>query len=292
MRTRWNIDKVRNYIASHGDTLLSTEYKNNSTKLDILCKNNHTFKMTFHDYKDGNCRCGQCYKENREITKDEVVQYLNQYGYELVGEYKNTQEKIKIKCPNGHIAEMAFCQFKSNGHRCKYCVNKNIKLDYDYVKSALYESGYILLDDEYINNTHKMNMLCPNGHKIKMSWTSFKMGVRCSECNRSSGELEIINFLNKNNINYESQYAFDGCRDKKVLPFDFYVPDYNICIEFDGEQHFRPFEIFGGEAGFDIRVKHDNIKNEYCKSNNIKLIRIPYYEFKNISTILQKELIQ
>lgn len=292
MRIHWNYNKVKDYIHNHGDTLLSTEYKNNSTKLDIRCRNNHIFKMTFHDYKDGNCRCGQCYKESREITKEEVIQYLRQYGYELIGEYKNTQEKIKVKCPNGHIIEMAFCQFKSNGHRCRYCVDRNVKLDYDFVKSVLSESGYTLLDDEYINNTHKMNILCPNKHKIKMSWTLFKMGVRCNECNCSSGELEIANFLNKNNIDYEAQYVFDDCKDKKVLPFDFYIPSINTLIEFDGEQHFRPIDIFGGEIGFAIRILHDKIKNEYCKLNNIKLIRIPYFEFNNISNILQQELLQ
>lgn len=289
-KIKWNYDMVKSYISEQGDALLSKEYKNNHTKLDIQCAFNHIFHMTFHDYKDGNCRCGQCYKEEREVSKEEVVNYLQKYGYELISEYKNTQEKIRIKCPNGHITEMAFCQFKSNGHRCKYCVNKNIRLDYTFVKNAFEEAGYMLNETEYINNTYKMNVTCPCGHHIRMSWTLFQMGVRCNECNSSSGELEIANYLNSHNIYYIGQYAFDDCKDTKVLPFDFYIPSKNTIIEFDGEQHFKPIKLFGGEKAFLTRKRHDNIKNNYCKRNNITLIRIPYFDFNNISIILNNEL--
>ena len=62
------------------------------------------------------------------------------------------------------------------------------------------------------------------------------------------------------------------------MPFDFYLPDYNICIEYDGEEHFQPVEFFGGEEKFQRRIENDEIKNNYCKNNNIKLIRIPYFD--------------
>ena len=81
----------------------------------------------------------------------------------------------------------------------------------------------------------------------------------------------------------------------KTLPFDFYIPDLNICIEYDGEQHFEPVD-FGGkgkeyaEKRFKAQQKRDNIKTEYCKNNNIKLIRIPYWEFDNVENILKQEL--
>jgi very-short-patch-repair endonuclease len=60
------------------------------------------------------------------------------------------------------------------------------------------------------------------------------------------------------------------------LRFDFYLPKYNTCIEFDGKQHFEPVKIFGGNENFKEIIKKDSIKNMYCDTNGIKLIRIKY----------------
>ena len=70
------------------------------------------------------------------------------------------------------------------------------------------------------------------------------------------------------------------------------MPKYNICIEYDGRQHFEIVKKFGGLEGFiDTKIR-DTIKNTYCKKNNIKLIRIPYWDFDNIEKILHKEIIK
>ena len=79
---------------------------------------------------------------------------------------------------------------------------------------------------------------------------------------------------------------FDDCRNKNPLPFDFYLPNYNICIEFDGRQHYLPIFYFGGEKMLNYTKNNDNIKNEYCLNNNIKLVRIPYYEINDIENII------
>lgn len=63
-----------------------------------------------------------------------------------------------------------------------------------------------------------------------------------------------------------------------------------MCIEYDGEQHYKLNEYFGGQKYFDILKRHDEIKNEYCKENNIKLLRIPYWEFNNIAKNIANEL--
>lgn len=77
---------------------------------------------------------------------------------------------------------------------------------------------------------------------------------------------------------------FDGCKNQKKLPFDFYLNDFNIIIEYDGIQHFKP--SFNEKEFKNIKV-NDEIKNKFCKDNNIKLIRIPYWEFENIENILE-----
>ena len=74
------------------------------------------------------------------------------------------------------------------------------------------------------------------------------------------------------------------------MPFDFYLPDYNLLIEFDGIQHYEIRGHFGGYDGFvDTKIR-DTIKNIYCKDNNIDLLRIPYWDYKNIENILVNKL--
>ena len=86
----------------------------------------------------------------------------------------------------------------------------------------------------------------------------------------------LANWLNKNNVLYESQKRFTDCNYVKPLPFDFYLPDYNVCIEYDGEHHFRPMDMWGGYDKFIINQENDNIKNTYCQNQNITLLRLPY----------------
>ena len=96
------------------------------------------------------------------------------------------------------------------------------------------------------------------------------------------------------NILFEKQKRFSDCRDKNPLPFDFYLPEYNMCIEYDGRQHFEPVNFGGGlqetKDNFQLTNRHDKIKTQYCIDNNIKLLRIPYTELKNITTILKENL--
>ena len=107
----------------------------------------------------------------------------------------------------------------------------------------------------------------------------------------SVNPLPFINLKgNNNNIEYIQQYRFEDCRNKKPLPFDFYLPEYNMCIEYDGEQHFSENRAFGGTDRFWTTVIHDAIKNQYCEDNNINILRIPYWELKNIEEILKKEI--
>ena len=78
-------------------------------------------------------------------------------------------------------------------------------------------------------------------------------------------------------------------RNSPLRP-DFFLPNYNLVIEFDGIQHFEPIEFFGGQEGFEKRQQKDREKNEYCKNNNIDILRIPYWDFNNIEKIIKNKL--
>ena len=138
----------------------------------------------------------------------------------------------------------------------------------------------------YVNGNIKMEIICPiHGSFWQKSWSHIS-GRGCPICNSSKGELKIKRILDKKSIKYIQQKKFDECMKIKPLPFDFYLPENNICIEYDGRQHFEPIKMFGGNKAFKIRTENDKIKNQYCYDNGIKLIRIPYWEKDNISNIL------
>lgn len=102
----------------------------------------------------------------------------------------------------------------------------------------------------------------------------------CSFCrDKSKGEQLIQSILEELCFNYYTQYIFYECRNNSTgypLRFDFYLPDYNCCIEYDGEQHYYPIEYFGGQKIFETQQYRDNIKDLYCREQGIKLLRIKY----------------
>lgn len=154
-------------------------------------------------------------------------------------------------------------------------------------------NGEYLLLGEYVNAQTKIlikHNLC--GTKYNVTWGNFKSGNRCPKCNESKGEKTISDILNSLSIKYTSQKRFAECKYKKTLPFDFYIHNKKskLLIEFDGEQHFKSVEIFGGEDGLKDTQLRDSIKTNFALSNNIPLLRIPYTEQDNIESILTNKL--
>lgn len=117
----------------------------------------------------------------------------------------------------------------------------------------------------------------------------------CGICMKSKGEYKISQVLEKIKIKYFSQYSFEQCRSKAgaKLKFDFYLPDYNICIEYDGEQHFSYTNSgWRTEENFLLLKENDEIKNQYCRDNKIGLIRIPYTDYKHIDAEYMANLLK
>lgn len=121
-----------------------------------------------------------------------------------------------------------------------------------------------------------------NDHEWESTVKDITNGHGCPYCYDSIGEKKVKSILNVMNINYEVQKKFNDCKHKKKLPFDFYLPKHNILIEYDGKQHFKCIEVFGGVKAFNGIKKRDKIKNEYAAKNNIPLLRIPYTKFNLI----------
>ena len=131
---------------------------------------------------------------------------------------------------------------------------------------------------EYKDAESKVRIICPKHGDFHQKPHNHLTGQCCPKCSTSKGINLICKFLDEKNIHYVTEHKFEGCVSDKnyYLKFDIFIQEMNLCIEYDGEQHFRPVEIWGGMDSY-IKLKNrDSIKDEYCKKNNINLCRISY----------------
>lgn len=147
----------------------------------------------------------------------------------------------------------------------------------DFARSLKFKMGK---QWRYLSVDYLMNLSIPKKpdrvyrNKGWTDWYDF-LGID-KKTKMSYGEIIISNFLERNKINYVYDKSLKDCISSSKLRFDFHLPDYNICIEFDGKQHFEPCVIFGGEEEFKKTQIRDRIKNEWCEVNEINLIRLNY----------------
>lgn len=122
---------------------------------------------------------------------------------------------------------------------------------------------------------YQCKCICGNTHIASVG--HLKTGtVKSCGCLKSSYAQKIQNVLEKNNIVFEKEKRFSECRDKLSLPFDFYIPEINMLVEMQGQQHFIPVKFWGSDDGLELRKNHDQIKEEYCKKHGYRLLKIMY----------------
>lgn len=114
-------------------------------------------------------------------------------------------------------------------------------------------------------------------------------GSNCPNCVSSKGESLISYILDSLSVAYYKQRTFNDCKLDRKLPFDFYLPEYNLCIEYDGILHYK--DKFNSPMEFKLIKKRDRLKTKFCKNNKINLLRIPYWNFNNIEEILKETLL-
>lgn len=279
-----------------------SDYKGNLTKIKIICPIHGVFEQLPKNHLKG-ANCNFCANKsrskagnsNKTLTTNVFIErskeiHNNKYDYSLVN-YSTVKIPIKIICPvHGEFKQKPKEHLSGNG--CKECMYDLKRLDTDnFIKHSrnMHDNKYIYSATTYSGSFEKVIITCPKHGNFKQSAYTHKQGGGCSSCNDSKGEREIKQFLKKQNINFISQKKFDGCKNKRHLVFDFYLPDHNLCVEYDGIQHFQEIKYFGGKKTFNNQLKKDKIKNEYCKKNNIKLLRINYKE--DIKFCLNKFLI-
>lgn len=284
------------------------DYTGCDDPMPFICPIHGKQGLSINQLRQG-CVCPKCGKENRRqfhmLSTQEVIDIVSSKNNNVVlnpEDYINTDTKnLKIKCGScGEIFLSSLSSLKNGQGHCRKCAlkaqSKTSRLQYERIIADTTIDGvcYLLNPQDY-ENSNKRNLLfkCTScGEVFTQSLSHYKQGdTRCIKCisKISVGENRIMNVLDKYNVTYLSQKRYSDCKDKKPLPFDFYLPDYNCCIEFDGYQHHNMVAHDTSES-FAKRQEHDKIKTEYCEHNGIHLIRIPYWEYKNIESILCNEL--
>jgi len=255
-----------------------SNYINRRTKIKYICPTHGIIEQYPYIHING-ISCPLCFNNGKNNIKNFIQKsneiHNNKYNYDKVV-YKTAKTKVIINCPKHGDFEQKPNDHLS-GYGCIICSGKYNKKDEFIINSnKIHNNKYNYSKVNYTNNKTKIIIICSEHGEFKVRPDNHIQGNGCPICSRSRGEIEIKKILEHNNIKFETQKKFDDCKNIFSLSFDFYLPEKNICIEYDGEQHYKPIDFFGGINKFNEQQKRDKIKNEYCKNNNIHLIRIRY----------------
>lgn len=261
------------------------EYINASTKILHRCRiDKNEWYATPNNILSGH-GCRKCFdrlnSQKRYKTHEQYLVELYNINANIIPieDYKGDSVKIKHMClVDGYIWEVAPTNLL-RGVGCPRCSKKERYTTDSFKEKMNIINNNIEIIGEYINEKTKILCRCKiDGHEWHALPSNLIKGKGCPVCNMSHGERIIKSYLIDKKIKYNPQYTFDDCRSIYKLEFDFYLPEYQYCIEYDGVQHFEPIEHFGGQTALEERIKRDMIKTNYCKENNIPLLRIRYDE--------------
>ena len=294
----------------YSDYELISEFVDGDTFITLKYKNGYIWK-TKPRYLDGKRQCIEIAKKD---SKKSIKKHnIDSYSEIFYKQFSKEEYKILSRELNGLYDTITILHSKCNKSfdiTAKYMIHNNKGCPYCYGKSKLsietYQerfnikglSDYKILSIEskkgHIYGKIKHNCdLCSNAEfTIRLSDMLSVHNQKCPKCallkKESYASQEIESYLIKNHIKYEKEKTFEGCKFKSKLRFDFYLPDYDLIIEYDGIQHFKPREFWGGEEGLKITQKRDKCKNDWCIKNNKDILRIKYNQ--NHIAVLEKYL--
>lgn len=297
------IDKDR-YIFSEYDNISSC-----NSKFTIKCKKcNHVWQASCDNFFRSGTRCYICklgvrWSMERFLREVSSLLDVNDYLFSDFEKINRYNSKFRVQCKKcGHSWLATPDNFFRCGKRCSVCRRGAQWSEQRVIKEfSLLEDkdNYILLTNSNIKGVFsKFHIKCK---KCDNTWETnsinfFHSKTRCPNCIFSRGEQRISRFLDSNKIKFEPQKKFDTCKDKNVLRFDFYLPDYTLLIEFNGIQHYTPV-CFGKTNDIEVLKEklvkcqsRDAIKKQWTTDNNYRFLIIKYDEMDKIEEILSKEL--
>ena len=294
MNKKWDIEIIKQFVAAESECkLISERYEGYTKKLKFECSCGNVFETNIASFKSKNQRrCQSC--SRKQPQKD--FNTFKKEVYDLVGdeyefqEYNGANTKTSVihnVCGNSYSVTPS--KFITTGRRCPHCnggtflgeksINKRLKTLYD--DEILLVDGFNGMREpaKFFNTISEVEFTALPTNVLQ----GYSLGRKIS-----NGEFAIKTWLESKGIYFEYQFTVEKLKRK---PFDFYIPDKNILIEYDGEQHFKPVKFFGGKDKYAKQQKTDAVKTKYCENNQIKLVRIPYWQLEEINTILKDAIL-
>lgn len=290
----------------HPNLELLSNYNGNKNYVTVRCKIHDYVYKTKPNWLHRGCDCQKCYDERRgekrvkdldKVISDFKKVHGDKYDYSNIVEYKNNHTKLPIYCPkkdkNGNIHGIFFqtaLKHMSAKEGCPKCaieanaLKKTLTTE-EFIKKAkeIHGDKYGYSKVEYINYYTPITIICPIHGSFTQKPFVHLDGCGCPKCNSSHLEIEVRNFLKRNNIFFIEQKRFEWLGKQSL---DFYLPRFKIAIECQGKQHFTSVKHFGGEKEFEKRSLLDKNKYDLCKKHNIS---ITYVIAKDCDNVLIKE---
>lgn len=283
------------------------DYKNSQSKVKIICPVHGVFEQRPAEHLRGRgcIKCGQerCGDKQKEYGKKTFVErckaiHGDRYSYDKVN-YIDSHTPIIVTCKvHGDFKTLPYRML--NGSGCNLCGKVSLHNLYKkgrdtFIKEAIKIHGdmfdYSLVD--YYNNRKKIKIICKKHGIFEQTPSEHLRGIGCPKCVNSSGEAKIVHYLDTHNIEYKREYYIKndtGYGSNKCFRVDFYIPQKNLFIEYNGPYHYVEISYYGGINRLKQQQERDNALREFCKTHDINLLEIPYNEYININTILDNNL--
>ena len=304
-----NISFIERAQSIHGDRYdySYVEYVNMSTKVVIVCPDHGNFSQSPSNHILKRAGCPTCArlkfisnsksraKDTQWFITQSVKIHKSQYDYTKVL-YKNQQEPVEIVCPthgsffqrpSDHIYGKHGCP------KCGLCHSKisRIKGTRSFIEESrrIHGDVYDYQNVNYANGSTPVTITCSKHGKFEQKPQYHTKGSGCPKCAGTRGEKMILHILDKHNIPYVFQHSFHTCvsRTGTKLVFDFYLPNHNILIEFDGElhEHFIP-HFHKSKTKFEELKERDNIKNTFAEREGMMLVRLKELKYETIENLI------
>ena len=303
MRKKTTEEFIEEMFISHPNIEIKGTYFNNKTPIECQCKIcSHIWNPRPDQLVRGQ-GCPICGLKKRIITQSKNhndfirEMYLVNPKIKIISQYINNSTIIKVQCLDYETVWEVTPNNLLRGSGCPNCNGHILKTQLEYEEDMKRIHPSIKVLGTYINNKIPVEVLCKKCGNI---WYSYPTNAiyknhGCPKCEkRYKGEVRIERYLNDKNVSFETQKSYDdllGVGGRK-LRYDFYLPDYNLLIEYQGEFHDGSSFVgdFFTEERLKVQKEHDERKRNYAKNKNIFLLEIWYYDFDNIETILETKL--
>jgi hypothetical protein len=279
-----------------------TVYTKSKDSIEIICPQHGSFTTEAGSHLYHKTGCPICAQDPKRLSLEEFLVkatkiHRYRYDYSQVN-FLSSSEKVAIICK----IHGSFLQVVNNhlqGQGCPLCADDYKRLkDDEFINraSTLHKNKYDYSKAIYTRYHSKIEIICPTHGSFFQTPASHLNGNGCPKCFSSKGEEKIKDYLEEKKYFCEFQHRIKECKNKRPLPFDFAVFEdekktkLKCLIEYDGEQHYKICKNFKMTQKDLIEVqRRDKIKTDYCLKNNIKLIRIPYWEKDNVEDYLRRK---